>query len=248
MESKDHPRKASFVRRLATIPWHHLPAWAARIALLPLSRPTSSDPYHGLFRRFMADVNAMPSARLLEVGSRARSGNIYTAGFRNDVSYTGVDIQLGPNVDVVADAHELSSKFPGESFDAMFSVSVFEHLAMPWKAVLEANKVLRTGGLMFVATHPTWPPHDQPWDFYRYSKYGLSVLFNKTTGFEVLDACEGLPCRVVPLGFEKSMRTLMMSQATLGVAILARKTGPADPRLRWDVPLAEFLDTSYPTG
>ena len=148
----------------------------------------------------------------------------------------------------MADAHELSSKIQPDTYDAVMSVSVFEHLAMPWKVVLETNKVLKVGGLAFVCTHPTWPPHDMPWDFYRYSKYGLRVLFSKMTGFEVVDACEGLPCRIVPLGFERSMRLMEIFNSFLGVAILARKVGPADHRLRWDVPLADFLDNSYPTS
>jgi len=75
----------------------------------------------------------------------------------------------------------------------------------------------------------------------------MSVLFNALTGFEIVDVCEGLPCRVVPLGFEPSMRYMEVHEAFLGVAILARKIRAADPRLHWDVALKEFLDTSYPT-
>ena len=225
----------------------YVSALAARIALLPASRGTSQDPYHQLFRRFVAEVNALPSPRIVEVGSRARSGNIYTSGFRTDIDYTGVDIHRGENVHMVADAHDLSSHLKSETYDAIFSISVFEHLAMPWKVVLEANKILKTGGMAFVSTHPTWPPHERPWDFYRYSKHGMSALFNKLTGFEIVDVCEGLPCRILPLGFEPSMRRMEVHDAFLGVAILARKIGPADPRLQWDIPLKEFLDTSYPT-
>ena len=45
--------------------------------------------------------------------------------------YVGFDIARGPNVDVVGDAHELSRHFPADHFDAVFALSVFEHLAMP---------------------------------------------------------------------------------------------------------------------
>jgi SAM-dependent methyltransferase len=221
-------------------------ALGARLSLLPVSRATSRDPYHELFRRFVAEVNAIPTPRIVELGSRMRSGNKYTSGFRKDVAYTGFDIVPGDNVDVVGDAHELSKHLESSTFDALFSISVFEHLAMPWKVVLEANKVLKIGGLAFVSTHPTWPPHERPWDFYRYSQHGLSVLFNKLAGFEIVDVCEGLSCRIVPLGFEPSMKGMQVYESFLGVAILVRKIGPADPRLAWDASLREIVDTGYP--
>ena len=34
---------------------------------------------------------------------------------------------------------------------------------MPWKVVLELNRVMAEGGLLFTATHHTWPPHELPW-------------------------------------------------------------------------------------
>jgi SAM-dependent methyltransferase len=244
------PKKQSVekwnAKRIAKAAVSHASALAARLSLLPVSRATSMDPHHQLFRRFVAEVNAMPNPRLVELGSRMRSGNKYTSGFRRDISYTGVDIIPGENVDMVADAHELSKHVDSGAFDAMFSISVFEHLAMPWKVVVELNKVLKTGGLAFVSTHPTYPPHERPWDFYRYSKHGMAALFNKLAGFEIVDVCEGLPCRIVPLGFEPAMKSMQVHDAFLAVAILARKIGPADPRLAWDVSLKEFLDTAYP--
>jgi SAM-dependent methyltransferase len=224
----------------------HASTLSARVALLPISRSTAKDPYHRLLTRFVAEVNTRQSPRVVEIGSRMRSGNKYTSGFRGDMLYTGVDILPGENVDVVADAHALSKHLDREAFDAFFSISVFEHLAMPWKVVIEANKVLKVGGLVFVSTHPTYPPHDRPWDFYRFSKHGMAALFNKLTGFDILDVCEGLPCRIVPMGFEPAMRGMQIHEAFLGVALLARKVGPPDPRLAWDVSIGEFLNTEYP--
>ena len=47
---------------------------------------------------------------------------------------------------------------------------------MPWKAILEINAVLAEGGLLFVATHQSWPPHELPWDFWRYSPAAFQAL------------------------------------------------------------------------
>ena len=117
---------------------------------------------------------------------------------------------------------------------------------MPWKAALEINKILKPGGLVFIATHPTWPLHDRPWDFFRYSTDGFRAIFHHLTGFDIIDATEGLPCRIFPLGTEDSMNGMECHAAFLGVAILARKTGEPDPGLSWDIDLKEFITTQYP--
>lgn len=224
-------------------------ATAARLCLLPISRSTREDPYHLLFRKFVAEVNRIQGAKLLEIGSRARSGLVYTQGFDRHVRYTGLDIMEGPNVDVVGDIHNLSENVAAESADAIFCISVFEHLGMPWKAALEINNVLKPGGLLFIATHSTFPLHDRPWDFFRYSGDGFRTLFHKLSGFEILEIAEGLPCRVIPLGFEPAMKGMeRRNTGYLGVAMLARKIGPADGRLAWDIRLEEFLTTHYPQG
>lgn len=53
-----------------------------------------------------------------------------------------LDILPGENVDVVGDAHALVALFPAERFDAFCSVSVFEHLLMPWAVIPQINKIL----------------------------------------------------------------------------------------------------------
>jgi 2-polyprenyl-3-methyl-5-hydroxy-6-metoxy-1,4-benzoquinol methylase len=88
-------------------------------------------------------------------------------------------------VDVVGDAHSLAAHFPPKTFDGAYSISVFEHLAMRWKVVLDLNHVLKPEAVVFVSTHPAWPTHERPWDFWRFSTDAMRVLFNPATGFDV---------------------------------------------------------------
>ena len=136
------------------------------VAALPLRRERPDDPYHAVFADFIASANELPDLRVLELGAR---GAAVDPRLRAVGGYVGFDIRPGPNVDVVGDVHRLSKHVSGP-FDAVYAISTFEHLAMPWKAVLEINAVLADGGLLFVATHQTWPPHELPWDFWRYSR------------------------------------------------------------------------------
>src|SRR6266496_3106801 len=211
----------------------------------PFHRGATPEPSHAVFERFVEQVNALERPRILEIGSRARSGNVQTHRFPR-AEYVGFDVLPGENVQVVGDAHDLSGHFPTEHFDAAFAVSVFEHLAMPWKVVLELNRVLKPGGLVCVFTHPTYPPHDRPWDFWRYGPEAFEVLFGAPTGFELVECAEGLPCSIVPLASEPALVGLWREPAFLSVAALARKTKAPDPRLRWDVSLKDVLSTRYP--
>jgi SAM-dependent methyltransferase len=213
-----------------------------------IRRDTSRDPYHEIFASFIAQVNRRPGGRILEIGSRARSGNISRGRFRDYGEYVGLDIIEGENVDVVGDIHQLSKYFGESSFDFVYSISTFEHLAMPWKAVVEINKVMSTGGLMYIATHPTWPPHERPWDFWRFSEEGFQVLLNPVTGFEILECSSGLPCSIIPFGKDEPMKNLYLTPAYLGISVIAKRIGPSDERLAWDVGVEELLKTTYPTG
>jgi len=142
---------------------------------------------------FWEHIRGLSSGCVLEVGARARSGITRRDLFPPGLSYVGFDIVAGPNVDVVGDAHELSAYFPAESFDAVFSIAVWEHLVMPWKVSLELNRVLKTGGIAMINTHQAWPSHEEPWDYFRFSEYAWASLFNRATGFEILAAGMGFP-------------------------------------------------------
>src|SRR5260370_31340791 len=109
-----------------------------------------------------------------------------------------MDIRSGPNGDRVGDARDIAAVVGERRFNAVFSVSVFEHLLMPWKAVLEINRVLDPGGFVYVATHQSLPMHDEPRDFWRFSDRAWTALFNAATGFELLDTAMGQRAAIVP--------------------------------------------------
>lgn len=126
--------------------------------------------------------------RVLELGSR----NVTGANLRNrfnNADYVGFDFYPGDNVDVVGDAHKLSSYFLGKpKFDLIFSSAVFEHLHMPWIVAVEIHKLLKIGGYVFIETHFSYSSHERPWHFFQFSDIGLRVLFNKDIGFDLVES------------------------------------------------------------
>ena len=151
----------------------------------PLPAAASPD----LFRTFIARVNR-EHASVLEVGARRSSpfSLSYRSHFEPHVRFVGFDILPGDNVDVVGDAHHLTRHFPEQSLGAAYSLTVLEHLLMPWRFALELNRVLEMGALVYHATHQTWPVHAAPNDFYRFSDEALKFLFGPHAGFEIVDA------------------------------------------------------------
>lgn len=203
-----------------------------------------------LFERFIEIVNR-EHLHVLEIGSRvvAPGSASKRAMFSGAASYTGFDYYKDDNTEVVGDAHRLADYFPGQEFDAVFSFSVLEHLAMPWLAATEINKVLRHGGYTYHHTHFAWPLHEKPWDFWRFSDQGLKVLFSPPVGFEVIDAGMFEPLRMHfdrPVAGQAQFPSF---PAYGGTALLARKVADVDTqRFHWDTRISEVCepDTHYP--
>ena len=71
-------------------------------------------------------------------------------------------------------------------FDTVLCTAVLEHLEEPDKAIKEANRVPKKGGYAIYTVPLFWHLHEEPRDFYRYTKYGLKYLFEKN-GSEIVE-------------------------------------------------------------
>ena len=202
------------------------------------------NPYLRLLSAFFELVSVQDAPTVVEIGSRKSPGDLYSERLPVGSHYVGFDIKNGPIVDVVGDAHEISTYFAPSTVDAAFSLSTLEHLAMPWKAVVDLNVVLKQDAIVFFATHQTWPVHEAPWDFWRLSEYAWRVLLNEATGFQILDSAMGSSGSVVPDLLSGGTWGLDQEPAFLGTAVLARKVGPTS--LRWDVDMSAITDGLYP--
>ena len=101
--------------------------------------------HHGMWETYLSREFNKPGIRILEIGSRVVTGANLRHLF-DEAEYIGFDFHDGKNVDVVGDAHKLSSYFSDEEkFDLIFSSAVFEHLHMPWIVAEEIDKVLKVG-------------------------------------------------------------------------------------------------------
>jgi ubiquinone/menaquinone biosynthesis C-methylase UbiE len=75
---------------------------------------------------------------------------------------------------------------PDASFDCAISTAALEHVPEPELALRECFRVLKPGGHACYTVPFFWHLHAEPWDYFRFTKYGIEHLFRKA-GFEIVD-------------------------------------------------------------
>jgi SAM-dependent methyltransferase len=133
-----------------------------------------------VYRQFM-DI-------LREVG--IQSGSILEIGGRNNpirdrldltrFAYTAVDLKKTADFVVVADITNCP-QIPDNSYDAVYSVDVFEHINRPWLAAAEIARILKPGGVAYTSTLFSWRYHPCPIDYWRFTPECLKFLFSDLT-------------------------------------------------------------------
>ncbi len=103
--------------------------------------------------------------------------------------YVGTDIEesghdhTNEEIDVYYDGKTLP--FANESFDSIFSSEVFEHLFNLPQILDELHRVLKPGGCMLVTVPFVWDEHEIPYDYARYTSFGINHLL-QDHGFSVI--------------------------------------------------------------
>ena len=130
--------------------------------------------------------------------SKFINGNILDVGcgskpykrFFNHTEYTGIDTnQSGHNhKNEEIDVFFVEEKIPfkNENFDSIVCFEVIEHVFTPLGFLTEINRVLRNEGYFLVTMPFTWDEHEQPFDYARYSSFGIKHLL-ESNGFIVIE-------------------------------------------------------------
>lgn len=85
-------------------------------------------------------------------------------------------------VDVICPVTELN--FPDHHFDTIFCTQVLEHVFEHDKMMREIYRVLKPGGRVILTVPFAWELHEEPYDFFRYTKHALKELFVRS-GFDI---------------------------------------------------------------
>jgi SAM-dependent methyltransferase len=114
------------------------------------------------------------SGMVLDIGAGDRWVRPYLG---EDVEYLALDYpQTGRDLyeatpDVFADAVALP--FADGTFDGVICLEVLEHVREPAAVIREIARVLKPGGRAWLSMPFLYPLHDAPFDFQRYTEFGL---------------------------------------------------------------------------
>lgn len=75
------------------------------------------------------------------------------------------------------------------SVQSVALLQVLEHLSEPSRVISEIYRVLEPGGYLLLTAPMISQIHGEPYDFYRYTKYGITYLLQKS-GFEIVEVLE----------------------------------------------------------
>lgn len=134
--------------------------------------------------RFVENVaTSLPTgSSILDAGA----GESIYKKFFSHCNYKAIDLAVGEsrwnyaNLDYVGFLHEMPIE--NEMFDAVLCTQVLEHLEWPRESVKEMHRVIKPGGKLYMTVPMAQNEHQVPYDFFRYTSYGLESIC-KHAGF-----------------------------------------------------------------
>lgn len=132
----------------------------------------------------ISEASSNMNGHLLDVG----------CGTKPDRSLFKVESYRGLDIDTpctrqrgIADDFYDGTRFPyqNNTFDSVLCNQVLEHVFNPDEFLTEINRVLKSGGQLLLTVPFIWDEHERPYDFARYSNFGLKALLEKN-GFKIL--------------------------------------------------------------
>jgi len=142
--------------------------------------------YYYLIRDIENALKSNATGRLLDIGCGNKPYSIF---LNENIEHIGCDItQSSENkVDIICTATSILAE--NNSFDTVLCTQVLEHVEETDKMLSECFRVLKPGGKIILTCPMYWPLHEEPYDFFRFTKYGIKHIFEKA-GFGDLNIKE----------------------------------------------------------
>lgn len=149
--------------------------------LIETFRPNSSRVY---LERFLKQAAAsLPEGSLvLDAGA----GDCMYQPLFSHANYESADFcQVDKSYGKITYECDLSSiPVQDNRFDAVICTQVLEHVPEPEAVLRELNRILKPTGKLWLSAPLFYNEHEIPYDYYRYTQYGLKYLL-QLAGFEI---------------------------------------------------------------
>ena len=172
------------------------------------------------WRLELDQVSRVPLVLLCGAKHWEGSPAIPNEAYYQRANWVTTDMLPGPEVDICCDLQTLWQTHEHNYFDGIFCPSVLEHIERPWVAMHSMGKLLKPGGVLFVQTHQTFPLHNYPNDYFRFSIDAMKTLCFDT-GLIHIATDYGFPCTITPHTTPSTWNT--NAPAFLNVDLCAKK-------------------------
>jgi SAM-dependent methyltransferase len=125
------------------------------------------------------------NARLLDAGAGEGNHKHYFSAQR----YCGFDLGIGDQkwnysaLDVIGDLSGMP--FRDRTFEACLNVVTLEHVKDPARVIREIGRTLAPGGRFLLIVPFEWEEHQQPHDYFRFTRYSLAYMLGQAEFEEV---------------------------------------------------------------
>ena len=114
--------------------------------------------------------------KVLDVGSSDFNGSYKHLFGEDKYEYFGLDMEKGPNVDIILKNPYNWKEIETDSFDIVISGQAFEHIEFFWITMSEMGWVLKKNGLVCIIAPNGFGEHRYPVDCYRFFSDGMVAL------------------------------------------------------------------------
>ncbi|MCC8358514.1 class I SAM-dependent methyltransferase [Salinimicrobium sediminilitoris] len=131
--------------------------------------------YKPLIRDIKYAINNYSAGKVLDIGCGNKP---YKSLFENKCDeYVGCDIVQSSEkcVDIICDATNIP--LDDNSIDTIFCTQVIEHVDDHNRLLKEIFRLLKPDGHIILSGPMYWHLHEEPYDFFRFTKYGFKFIF-----------------------------------------------------------------------
>lgn len=135
-----------------------------------------ADRYHSRKKNLVKDIR---DSVVLDIGSGkgAFAKSLAACNQVFSLDYPATAIRYEAACDVYGDVRRLP--FRTASVDVAIFFEVLEHVAEPAAAMAEISRVLKPGGKLIASVPFVYPVHDAPYDYWRFTRYGIEELLGQ---------------------------------------------------------------------
>ncbi|WP_057936044.1 class I SAM-dependent methyltransferase [Algoriphagus resistens] len=142
-----------------------------------------------IFKFIQSNKNVF-KGKFLDVGCGEKPYESLILSNHNVISYTGIDLiggqeyKKGVKPDFLWDG--ITFPFDDSVYGSAMATEVLEHCPDPLVSLSEIYRILKASSPLLLTVPFIWPTHETPYDFYRYTPFGLRHLLVKA-GFEDIE-------------------------------------------------------------